>query len=155
MKKILSFAIPVLFCLGIGVAGRYVQAEAQAEWYPFLSKPALTPPGWAFPVVWTFIYVCMGVACGFVWNMSEALRRRLLALWIVQLVLNFLWSVLFFYCHSFSLGMLDILLLDVSVFCFMWTGFKVKSVLGWLFVPYMVWLLLATYLNGSLWYLNA
>ena len=98
MKRIVYYLLPVLVCLGVGFAGSLFQARSMVEWYPWLDKSVLTPPGVAFPIAWTLLYVCMGVSLGRL--IDRARDRMLFTIWGVQLVLNFLWSLCFFTFRS-------------------------------------------------------
>lgn len=152
MKRVLHYLLPVLVCMGVGFSGSLFQAESMVEWYPWLDKSVLTPPGIVFPIVWGVLYVCMGVSLG---RLIEAGHDRVLfGIWGAQLVLNFLWSILFFTLRNPLLGMVDILLLDVLVFLYLAGARRYDRVASWLFVPYFVWLLLATYLNGYIYLYN-
>lgn len=150
LKKILAYTIPVLLCLAIGAIGSYIQAPALKAWYPALDKSALTPPAIVFPIAWTILYVMMGLSIGrLIWLGDMSVVR----LWIFQLLVNFLWSVSFFALRSPILGLVTILILDVLVFAYTLSAFSSDKAAGWLVVPYMLWLLFATYLTGYI-YLN-
>ena len=109
MKKIAYYVVPVLLCLIAGLVAGRLQAESVAVWYPLLAKPALTPPDIAFPIAWGIIYLCMGLSLGRVLRYGD---KRYVTLWFLQLAVNFLWSVFFFYLRSPLAGFVDILLLD-------------------------------------------
>ncbi|WP_298064398.1 TspO/MBR family protein [uncultured Rikenella sp.] len=148
MKKALPYVLPVLLCFGLGYFASRLQTDAIAHWYPHLDKPALTPPNWMFPVAWGAIYLLSGLSAGLVWNRAGARRKGLLALWGVQLLFNFLWSILFFTLRNPLLGLVDIILLDLLVLGYiLWTWHVVRlaSVLFW---PYLVWIGFATCLNA-------
>lgn len=112
MKKIAYYVVPVLLCLIAGLVAGRLQAESVAVWYPLLAKPALTPPDIAFPIAWGIIYLCMGLSLGRVLRYGD---KRYVTLWFLQLAVNFLWSVFFFYLRSPLAGFVDILLLDALV----------------------------------------
>ena len=148
MKKIRAYVLPVLLCFALGGLVAWWQNDSIEEWYPFLIKPALTPPNMAFPIAWSIIYLCMGISAGLVLTSAAPSRRRVMTLWFVQLGFNVLWSILFFVCRSPLLGMIDILILDTLVILYIaWSG-KVRAGAAWLFVPYLCWILFATYLNA-------
>ncbi|MBR2629776.1 MAG: tryptophan-rich sensory protein [Alistipes sp.] len=145
MRTFLFYLIPVLVCYAVGILGWYVQSDALLEWYPTIIKSPLTPPAFVFPIAWSIIYTLMGISLG---SMLVRGDMSMLKLWIFQLLLNFLWSVLFFTLRGPLLGFICILVLDVVVFTYIVQTIGRRPVAGWLFVPYFIWLLFATYLNG-------
>lgn len=151
IKKFAAYAIPVVVALTIGVLGSYIQGDALREWYPYIYKSPLTPPARLFPIVWSALYILMGISLG-----TMLVRRdvSVLKLWIAQLLVNFLWSVCFFALRSPMLGLIAILILDVLVFAYLVSTITRRPLAGWLFVPYLLWLLYATYLNGYVYFYN-
>ena len=152
MKGIVYYLLPILLCLGVGFAGSLFQARSMIEWYPLLDKSTLTPPGIAFPIAWSVIYICMGISLGRLIHHSR--DRVLFWIWGIQLVLNFLWSLFFFTLRYPLLGLVDSLLLDVLVFIYTTSAYRRDKAAAWLFVPYFLWLLFATYLNGYIYLYN-
>ena len=151
MRKFLCYALPITLCFVVGLLGSFLQSSALVEWYPYLVKSPLTPPAILFPIVWTVLYILIGASLGVM------LVRRdvgLVKLWLVQLILNFLWSAMFFGVRSPLLGLITILLLDVVVFAYVVSCIGRRSLAMWLFLPYLIWLLFATYLNGAIYLLN-
>lgn len=145
-----SIAIPVwvLVCFVVGLTASYFQREALALWYPILEKSSLTPPNIVFPIVWSILYLLMGISVGLVIGSGHPHRRAVMWIFIVQLVLNFMWSILFFYMCNPLWGLIDIVLLDVVVLLYMARSYSVHRAASYLFVPYVLWLVIATYLNG-------
>lgn len=150
MRKFLAYFVPVIVAFAIGALGSYVQGVALEEWYPFLVKSPATPPALVFPIAWSVLYLLMGLSVGTMLVRGDV---SVLRLWLFQLLLNFLWSVCFFALQSPLLGLLTILALDVSVFAYIVYTASRRPVAMWLFVPYVLWLLFATYLNGFI-YIN-
>lgn len=150
MKKFLAYFIPILVTYAIGMLGSYIQGEALIEWYPTLIKSPLSPPPIVFPIAWSILYLLIAVSVGTLLVKGDF---SVLRLWLLQLLLNFLWSVMFFALRSPFLGLLCILTLDVTVFAYIIYTAGRRPAASWLFVPYMLWLLFATYLNGYI-YIN-
>lgn len=150
MKRFLVYTIPVILSLAVGMIGSYVQSPAIEQWYPMLVKSPLTPPAIVFPIAWTILYILMGLSISVMIDRGD---MSLVRLWLFQLIVNFLWSVAFFALRSPLAGLIVILVLDVLVFTYTIYAFGCNRAAGWLFVPYMVWLLFATYLTGYI-YLN-
>jgi len=125
---------------------------APGPWYEALAKPAFNPPNWLFAPVWTILYVLIAVAGWRIWQRDRS--GRAMQLWWVQLVLNFLWSPVFFAAQQVGLALVVILLMLVTIVGFIVTARRVDSVAAWLFVPYAAWVAFASLLNGSIWTLN-
>lgn len=147
MKKAWAYILPTLLCFVLGGIAAWLQQDSLTEWYPLLRKPALTPPDMAFPIAWSIIYLCMGISAGLVLTSGAATRKGVMTLWFVQLAFNFLWSILFFTCRSPLLGIIDIAILDILVVLYIARSARVRVAAAWLFVPYLCWILFATYLN--------
>ncbi len=145
MKKALSYIIPIALALAVGLLASHIQAPALQEWYPLLDRSPLSPPGWLFAVAWSILYVLMGLSLGTLVSRGD---MSLVRVWLLQLVVNLLWCILFFATHNPLLGLVDILLLDILVFTYIIYAFSRRRLAAWLFMPYMLWLLFATYLNG-------
>ena len=145
-----SVAIPgsVLVCFAVGLTASYFQNESLVLWYTILNRSVYSPPNIVFPIVWSILYLLMGISVGLVIGSKHPQRGRVVAIFIVQLVLNFLWSILFFNQRNPLLGLIDIVLLDMAVLLYMVCSYKVNRASMYLFLPYIVWLVIATYLNG-------
>ena len=154
MKKFQWIVIAVIVCFAVGYSARWFQADALIEWYPLLDKPSITPPNWVFPIAWTFIYLCMGISVGLLQPVKKDRRHGLLVIFTAQLLLNFLWSITFFAFRSPMLGLINIIALDYAVVAYIDRSSKVNTLSAWLFAPYALWLLFATYLNGYIYYAN-
>ena len=150
MKKFFAYFIPILLAYTVGFLGSYIQGEALVEWYPTLIKSPLSPPSIVFPIAWSVLYLLIGISAG---TMLVKGDLSVLRLWLLQLLLNFLWSVMFFALRSPFFGLLCILALDVAVFAYIIYTAGRRPAAAWLFVPYMLWLIFATYLNGYI-YIN-
>jgi tryptophan-rich sensory protein len=124
-----------------------------SDWYAALRKPPLTPPNWIFGPVWSFLYLCIAVAAWLVWRARRGATTPL-ALWASQLLLNGLWSLLFFGLHRPGLALLELAILLALVVATTAAFFRVRSLAGALLVPYVLWVGFAIYLNAGIWYLN-
>lgn len=147
MKKLLPIIIAVLICFGLGFLASIFQSDAIQNWYPYLNKPALTPPNWAFPVAWGIIYVLSGISAGLIWNSGHESRKYLLTIWGVQQFFNFTWSIVFFTLENPLMGFVNILLLDFLVLLYIVKTRPVNRISSLLFLPYLAWILFASYLN--------
>ncbi|WP_293713215.1 TspO/MBR family protein [uncultured Parabacteroides sp.] len=148
MRKVLSIIIPILVCFLVGFTASYFQADAIKNWYPTLIKPALTPPNIVFPIAWSILYLCMGISIGLIINSAIEQKRFFVKAFIMQLFFNFTWSIGFFYFQNPLIGFINILLLDIFVINYTLKSYFVSKASSILFIPYVAWLLFATYLNG-------
>lgn len=147
MKRIIYIFVAIAICFGIGYSAQIFQAHSLATWYPTLDKSVLTPPNEAFPIAWGIIYICSGISIGLVWDKQTMLDTGLGWLFFLQLIFNFAWSVLFFYLQDPLSGLIDIALLDLTVIFYTLTCYRINRFASLLFIPYLIWLTLATYLN--------
>lgn len=126
------------------------------EWYAALKKPSWNPPGWVFGPVWTTLYTMMAVAAWLVWRQGGfAKQRKALALFIVQLALNAVWTPLFFGLHRPALAFAEIVILWLAIAATLAAFRPVSRAAGWLLAPYLVWVSFAAVLNYTLWRLNS
>ena len=154
MKHFWSILISVLVCLSVGVTASYFQADSIDTWYLLLRKPSITPPGYVFPIVWSLVYICMGVSFGIVWHLPPKRFNSLLGYFALQLLLNFTWSILFFKLQNPALGFINIVALDMAVLLYALRAYRLNRLASALFAPYILWLVLATYLNGNILVMN-
>ena len=148
MRTALNIIIPILVCFLVGLSASYFQADAIKNWYPTLIKPVVTPPNIVFPIAWSIIYVCMGLSIGLLINSTIERRRFFIKAFVFQLFFNFTWSISFFYIQNPLIGFINILLLDIFVINYTLKSYQVNKTSSILFIPYVIWLLFATYLNG-------
>ncbi len=121
-------------------------------WYAALAKPPLTPPNWVFGPVWGLLYLSIAIAAWLVWR-RPAGRSVALALWAVQLVLNAVWSALFFGLQRPGLALFEIAILLVAITATTTAFWRVRPLAGGLLLPYLAWVAFAAYLNAGIWYL--
>ncbi|MCC5913306.1 MAG: tryptophan-rich sensory protein [Balneolaceae bacterium] len=128
---------------------------APADWYQSLNKPDWNPPAWLFGPVWSTLYTMMGIAAWLVWRRS-GFRYAGSALYVFlgHLVLNGLWSQLFFGMQEVGWAFAEIILLLISIIATTWFFFRHNKAAGWLMVPYILWVGFATVLNGTIWVMN-
>lgn len=125
------------------------------EWYNQLSKPGWTPPNWIFPLVWTVLYASMSVAVWLVWRQGRSKAATVpVTAYFFQLLLNGIWSWLFFGNRLIGLALIDILGLFVAVIVTTILFWKRTRLAGILFVPYLLWVGFAAILNYGIWLLN-
>ena len=152
LKFFISVGIPLL----VGGLGGFFTSSAVNGWYVLANKPSFNPPNWIFAPVWTLLYLLMGIALYLVWK-SEAnkgLKRQAIGLFAIQLVLNFFWSIIFFYAHQPGWAFVEIIALWAMILLtILWFG-KISPAAAWLLVPYISWVSFASLLNFAIWILN-
>jgi tryptophan-rich sensory protein len=156
LNKTQKILISVVTCLGIGFISGQITKSAIIDWYPMIKKPFFNPPNWVFAPVWTMLYVMMAVAAALVWDKIDRnnLVKTALRYFVIQLILNSLWSILFFGLHNPGLALIEIVLLWLMIYeTFIQFG-KIDKLAANLLIPYLGWVGFATILNASIWFLN-
>lgn len=155
-KRILYITISVLVCLVIGFLSSIATQSSVNDWYVTLNKPSFTPPNYLFAPVWTALYIMMGIAAGLVWSKGyhHVWVKTALYHFVFQLLLNALWSIVFFGLKNPFGGMIIILaLLTMIILTIKW--FRVISkTAAILMIPYVLWVAFASALNYKIWELN-
>jgi tryptophan-rich sensory protein len=157
MNKVSRITVVVFICLIVGYVSGMVTRSSITTWYPTLIKPSFNPPNWIFAPVWTSLYIMMGIAAGLVWNQitsnKEAVTKAL-QFFTVQLVLNAMWSYLFFGLHNLMLASIEVVLLWLLIFETYTQFTKINKIAGYLLLPYLAWVSFASVLTFSIWWLN-
>ncbi|HPS83733.1 MAG TPA: tryptophan-rich sensory protein, partial [Bacteroidales bacterium] len=144
LRSIFKFLTSLFVPLALGyIAGQYT-SEAIPGWFESLNKPSFNPPGWIFGPVWTLLYILMGLSFFHIW-IKPRIKERTVAkiIYIVQLLLNFAWSFLFFYYHDIALALIDIIVLDIVVVIMLLKFYQLKPTAAYLNIPYLLWILFA------------
>lgn len=157
MNKEIKIAIWVVICLVVGYVSSMYTRSSITTWYPTLEKPFFNPPNWLFAPVWTMLYILMGVSAGLIWqkidNQKELVKKGLF-FFTIQLILNGFWSVLFFGWSNILLSLIEIILLFLFIFETYLTFKKLDKTASLLLLPYMVWVIFASILTASIYFLN-
>lgn len=138
--------VPAIIVLGM-LSGWASGSGDRNPWFQSLRKPSFQPPGWAFPLVWTILYVAMGVALARVWDATAEGRPGALALFGIQLALNLMWSPVFFGLRRPRAALWVVLALDAAAAATTAAFWPIDRIAGLLFLPYLLWLATATALN--------
>ncbi len=156
MKKTLRILVFVLICELAGIIGSFFTTPSIPGWYAALTKPPFNPPNWVFAPVWTVLYALMGIAAYLVYE--KGLRRKeirkALAVFAGQLLLNTLWSIVFFGAHMILGAAVLIIFLWGMIAAIIWLFSRISRAAACLLVPYILWVSFATVLNISLYVLN-
>jgi tryptophan-rich sensory protein len=157
MNKYLKIAYFVIICLAVGYLSSLVTQSSIATWYPTLEKPVFNPSNWVFAPVWTLLFIMMGISGGLIWDKiseQKELVKKGLLFFIVQLVLNALWSYLFFGLCNVLLASIEIVILLLVIYETYLVFKKIDKKAAMLLVPYMAWVSFATILTVSILVLN-
>lgn len=156
VRDILEAVVAVLICQGAGFIGAVFTTPSIPTWYASLEKPFFNPPNWLFFPVWTTLYTLMGISAFLVWRKGIRDRqvRIALGIFVAQLILNSLWSIVFFGLHALLGGLMVIVVLWIAILLSIITFFRLSKLAGVLLIPYVLWVSFATVLNFSLWQLN-
>jgi tryptophan-rich sensory protein len=156
VKKILTLFICILICELAGVIGAFSTTNEIKTWYPTLVTPWFQPPNYLFSPVWTTLFALMGISLYLVlsigWKKKEV--KKAVIVFAIQLVLNTLWSIIFFGMHQIFWGLVEIILLWISILATIILFYKIKKTAAYLLIPYILWVSFAAVLNYSIWILN-
>ena len=155
-QKVLKILVAVMVCLFIGFLSGFATQSSITDWYPTLNKPSFNPPNWIFAPVWTLLYILMGIAAGWVWG------KGFHHLWVktalyhfgFQLLFNASWSIIFFgFKNPLAALFIIVILLVLILLTIKWFRVVSKKA-ALLLIPYLLWVLFATFLNFKIWQLN-
>lgn len=151
IKLIISILLP----LSVGAAAGMFTSQAVPTWYASLNRPSFSPPNWVFGPVWTSLYILLGISFFLIWK-EEASKVRDLAIkvFLIQMLLNFAWSFLFFYFNLIGAALIEIILLWISIALMIYLFYKIKPFAAYLNIPYLLWVSFATILNAGYYFLN-
>jgi benzodiazapine receptor len=155
-RDIIKLIVSIVACQCAGIIGSVFTTPAIPTWYAALEKPTFTPPNWLFAPAWIILYVLMAIAAFLIWRkgLGEEGVKSALIIFLVQLVLNALWSIVFFGLQSPLYGMVVILALWIAILLTIIKFFKLSTAAGALLLPYILWVSFAAVLNVSIWVLN-
>jgi translocator protein len=145
----------VVVCFAAAGIGSLFTATSVKTWYAQLRRPEWTPPNWIFGPVWTTLYLLMAISAWLVWRSTSGPDARpALTLFTVQLVLNSLWSLVFFGLRKVGPAFAEILLLWMMIVATTVAFLPMSLLAAWLLIPYLGWVLFASYLNFRIWQMN-
>lgn len=155
-QNILKLFVSILVCQAAGFIGSFATRSSVDGWYATVRKPPFNPPNWIFGPVWITLFVMMGISLYLVWISKSGTGNRNLAItvFMVHLMLNILWSYLFFYFQSPGWGFIEIIVLWISILAVILLFLPINKWAGYLMVPYLLWVTFASVLNFAIWHLN-
>lgn len=146
----------LITCIAIPLAAGSLSSlltKNSMETFQLLDKPALAPPGWLFPVVWTFLYILMGIASYLVLTSGKP-NGTALTVYGIQLAFNFFWSIIFFNLGMYLFAFIWLVILWLLIFKTAVLFYQISKPAGYLMLPYLLWVAFAGYLNFSIYLLN-
>jgi tryptophan-rich sensory protein len=156
MTKVFRFILALIIPLAVGgVSGFFTADAVNGEWFTALVKPPFNPPNYLFGPVWTTLYILMGVSFFLILNAPKGERRsNAILAFVLQLILNFWWSIFFFNFERPDIALGNIVLMWLAIVYMIYTFVRVMPGAGYLQIPYLLWVTFATALNASFWWLN-
>ncbi|MBK1809052.1 tryptophan-rich sensory protein [Clostridium sp. YIM B02505] len=147
--------ISILITLGGGLIIGFITNNADKQ-YVNLNKPLFAPPGWVFPIVWSILYILIGIAAYRIYELNKQGKntKNALVYYSIQLILNFLWPIIFFKLQLYGVAFIELVVLLIFIFITSIKFFKVDRVAGFLMLPYILWSLYASILNLFVWIMN-
>lgn len=155
MSFLKKLAISFLLCVGGGWLSGLVTRQGIKDWYNHLILPIGTPPNIVFPIVWTILYSMMAISLTLLWSSPSRNKKIPVLLFVIQLVLNFFWSWLFFGLRNPGIALLDLLFLWLCLVATIVTFWKHTRLGASLLLPYLGWITYAFYLNFYIWRYNS
>ena len=178
-NNLLKLLASIIICELAGAVGAFFTVPSVDSWYKHLTKPSFNPPNWIFGPVWTALFILMGISLYLVWSKEwrpkneialkkgkpwnplsqkflsgEWQKANIILIFATQLVLNVLWSVIFFGAHSIGAAFFELLMLWFAIIFTTINFYRVSKTSAWLLLPYILWVFFAGILNYFLWILN-
>ena len=152
-RKYLPYLISILIPLAVGGIAAIFTVKGM-PFYKTQRKPWFTPPDILFPIVWTILYILMGIGSAIIWKSDSPKKHQTLKIYAIQLIVNFFWSVIFFGLHWYLIAFLWLLFLIALVIKLIKSFRQISSIAANLQIPYLLWCFFAAILNFSVWFLN-
>lgn len=152
MNKIKEIIISILIPNAIGFLSALLSNVKDS--FDTFNKPSFTPPGIVFPIVWTILYILMGISSYLIYKDNSTYKNGALKVYAIQLILNGLWSIIFFKFKAFFLAFIIIIILIILTIIMIYKFYKINKVAGLLQIPYLIWLVLALILSFNVFILN-
>jgi benzodiazapine receptor len=155
IKNHLSLIIWIVALIAIGGVIGYLTKPEISTWYSTLNRSTLTPPNYIFPIGWTILYGIIGASGWLIWRPQAFPKLSIIKiLYVAQLILNWSWTPLFFHYHLTGLSLLVLVAMDILVVTIIWLAYTKMRAASLLMIPYLSWILFASYLNFYIWQYN-
>ena len=154
LKKLKPYIFSVLIALGVGGLSAFL-TRGNMNIYEKINKPPLSPPSVLFPIVWTVLFILMGISSAIIYrSQNPPYKESALNIYTLQLIVNFLWSIIFFNMQNYLLAFILIIFLWIFIYKMIKIFLKVNPLAGILQIPYLLWVTFAGYLNLMIYILN-
>lgn len=157
MKKSVwkTYAFWILLAEAVGALSGWITREGTQIYNTTIERPPLSPPSIVFPIVWGLLFALMGIGAARIYLApASAARSRSLLIFLIQLLFNFFWSIIFFNFQAFGFAFIWLILLWLLILWMILSFRQVDKLAAWLQVPYLLWVTFAAYLNFGVWILN-
>lgn len=156
LNKIKPYIISVVIALAVGGLSALLTA-GNMDLYSQINQPPLAPPSILFPIVWTVLYILMGISAAMVYSEKQNKPKEVtsaLIVYAINLFLNFFWSIIFFNMRAFLFSFIWLILLWITILIMIIKFYRIKPIAGILQIPYLIWVTFAGYLNFAIYLLN-
>ena len=154
-SNIIKLIVSLLLPLSVGAVAGIFTSQAVPTWYSSLNRPSFNPPNWVFGPVWTSLYILLGFSFYLIWKENPSDNKNLaIKVFLIQILLNFAWSFIFFYFKLIGVALFEIILLWIIISLMIYLFYKIKPIAAYLNIPYLLWVSFATILNSAYYYLN-
>jgi len=155
MIKYIRLAVSIIVPLLVGFIGSFFTSKSVNSWYKTLNKPSFNPPNWLFAPVWTILFILIGLSFYLVWSANFGSSKWLaIGIFSLNLLLNLLWSLLFFGLGKFFFAFIEILILWIVILINTIVFYGISQLAGILLIPYLLWVSFASILNYYIYILN-
>ena len=151
IKNKAHLIIAIFIPLAVGVLSSLLSGSMS---YSAFNKPSFSPPSYLFPIVWTVLYILMGISSYIIYSSNSPDKRKALTTYAIQLFFNFFWSILFFGLSQYLLAFVWLILLIILIVVMIYQFYQIQHVAAYLQIPYLLWCLFAAYLNFTIYMLN-
>ena len=151
IKNKAHLIIAIFIPLAVGVLSSLLSGSMA---YSAFNKPSFSPPSYLFPIVWTVLYILMGISSYIIYSSNSPDKRKALTTYAIQLFFNFFWSILFFGLSQYLLAFVWLILLIILIVVMIYQFYQIQPVAAYLQIPYLLWCLFAAYLNFTIYMLN-
>lgn len=153
MKNLKALITSILISIGVGALSAFLTRNSM-DIYEELIVPPLAPPSWVFPVVWTILFILMGISAYLIYISDSPYKNSALKIYAIQLVVNFFWTIIFFNLEMYLFAFIWLLLLLVLIILMIMSFSMINKTAAYLQIPYLLWVMFAGYLNLSIYLLN-
>lgn len=146
-----NLIIAILIPIAIGTLSSLFSGNMS---YSTFNKPSFSPPGYLFPIIWTILYTLMGISSYIIYSSNGTGKIKALTTYVLQLVFNFFWSIIFFGLSQYLLAFVWLIALIILIVIMIYQFYKISPLAAYLQIPYLLWCLFAAYLNYIIYTLN-